>query len=246
MQKTKRNKLLDAEYNIGLFEERIGYNFNNKDLLVEALTHKSFYHEHPDRVKGYNERLEFLGDSVLGLIIVDYLFSLPDKLPESTMAKIKSYLVKESILSEIAKSLSIGKFLRLGKGEEITGGRGKRSLLANAVEAIIGAIYIDGGFDVVKGMVIDNLFKDKIKTVIDSLEFQDFKTELQELSQHIYGVIPTYRLLKEEGKEHEKLFTIEVYIGDELCGVGMGKNKKEAESQAAREALLRLKNIGKS
>lgn len=154
MKRSKRYKPEEDEYSIEDFEKKIGYYFKDKELLIEALTHKSYYHEHPDKTKGYNERLEFLGDSVLGLIIVDYLFSQSDKLPESTMAKMKSYLVKEGILSEIAKSFYIGKFLRLGKGEELTGGRTKRSVLANALEAIIGAIYIDGGLNVARDIIL--------------------------------------------------------------------------------------------
>lgn len=243
MQKKKKYKPEEKRYVFEDLEAKLGYTFNNKELLIEALTHKSYYHEHPDEAKGYNERLEFLGDSVLALIIVDYLFSLNNKLPESTMAKMKSYLVKEGILSEIAKSLSLGKFLRLGKGEELTGGRTKRSVLANAMEALIGAVYVDGGIEAVKNIILNNLYATKLEMVVNSGEFQDFKTELQELSQHLFGSVPAYKVLKEEGKEHEKLFTIEVYIGGNLYGVGMGTNKKEAESQAAKEALMKLKEI---
>lgn len=243
MQKTKKYKSEEKNYTPEDLEVKLGYIFNNKELLHEALTHKSYYHENPDKAKGYNERLEFLGDSVLGLIIVDYLFSLNNKLAESTMAKMKSYLVKEGILSEIAKSFSLGKYLRLGKGEELTGGRTKRSVLANAMEALIGAIYIDGGLEVIKKIILNKLYADKLEIVLSSGEFQDFKTELQELTQHVFGLVPEYKVLKEEGKEHEKLFTIEVYIGNKLYGVGVGKNKKEAESQAAKEALKRLKEL---
>lgn len=128
---------------ISTLEDHLGYHFRNEKALIEALTHRSFYHENPDEAVNYNERLEFLGDSVLGFVIVEYLFLSDRQLTESVMAKTKSYLVKESVLSEIANVISLGKYLRLGKGEEATGGRTKRSLLADAVEAVLGAVYLD-------------------------------------------------------------------------------------------------------
>lgn len=222
------------------FENRLGYRFKNKELLHEALTHSSFCHEHPDIMKTHNERLEFLGDSVLGLIIVEYLFLHEGNLSESVMAKTKSYIVKEAVLSDIAASLSLGNYLRLGKGEDTSGGRLKKSLLSDAVEAIIGAVYIDTGFKKTKEIVLD-LFSNKIDSIIRSGEFQDFKTELQERTQHFFNIVPEYRVIKQEGKEHRKIFTVEVYISEEKYGIGTGKNKKEAETHAAREALERLR-----
>src|SRR3972149_7537713 len=132
--------------NTSELESHLGYIFDNKDLLTEALTHRSFYYEHPDTSITHNERLEFLGDSVLGFVIVEYLFLSDKHMTESAMAKIKSYLVKEAVLSEIADSLSLGKYLRLGKGEEATGGRAKKSILADTIEALLGAVYLDGGY----------------------------------------------------------------------------------------------------
>lgn len=228
-----------SEYDISEVEKNLGYSFSNKKILLEALTHRSFYHENPDNAEAYNERLEFLGDSVLGFVVVEYLFLLDSKLTESIMAKTKSYLVKEAILSEIAGSISLGKYLRLGKGEETTGGRTKRSLLADAVEAVLGAVYIDGGYDKVKKLIL-RLFKEKIDTILGSGEFHDFKTELQEKTQLIFGIIPEYKIIKQEGEEHKKIFTVEVYIGEERFGVGFGKSKKEAETLAAKEALNKL------
>src|SRR3972149_11238735 len=136
-----------SECDIAELEKTLGYSFKNKKILIEALTHRSFYHENPGKAEAYNERLEFLGDSVLGLSIVESLFLSEKQLSESLMAKTKSYLVEESILSDIANSISLGKYLRLGKGEESTGGRTKKSLLADAVEAVLGAVYFDGGFE---------------------------------------------------------------------------------------------------
>ena len=224
---------------IAAFEDHLGYNFKNKKVLIEALTHRSFYHENPDKAENYNERLEFLGDSVLGFVIVEYLFSSERRLTESVMAKTKSYLVKESVLSEIANAISLGKYLRLGKGEEATGGRTKRSLLADAVEAVLGALYMDGGYNKAQELIL-RLFKEKIEAIMISGEFHDFKTELQEKTQMLFGSIPEYRMIKQEGEEHRKTFTVEVYIAGERLGTGYGKSKKEAETLAAREALHKL------
>ena len=220
-------------------EKRFGYVFKNRKLLTEALTHRSFYHENPDKSITHNERLEFLGDSVLGFVIVEYLFSSDKEFTESIMAKIKSYLVKESILSEIADSISLGKYLKLGKGEEATGGRAKKSILADTIEALIGAVYLDGGYKKVKAVVL-KLFRKEIDTLMDSTRFYDFKTELQEKTQLLFGVLPEYRVVKQEGEEHEKVFTIEVFIEGKKFGKGSGKSKKEAQTIAAREALSQL------
>jgi len=220
-------------------EKRFGYVFKNRKLLTEALTHRSFYHENPDKSITHNERLEFLGDSVLGFVIVEYLFSSDKEFTESIMAKIKSYLVKESILSEIADSISLGKYLKLGKGEEATGGRAKKSILADTIEALLGAVYLDGGYKKVKAVVL-KLFRKEIDTLMDSTRFYDFKTELQEKTQLLFGVLPEYRVVKQEGEEHEKVFTIEVFIEGKNFGKGSGKSKKEAQTLAAREALSQL------
>jgi len=227
------------EHDISHLENSLGYCFKDKNIFLEALTHKSFFHENPDKADAYNERLEFLGDSVLGFVIVEYLFLSDYKLTESVMAKTKSYLVKESVLSEIANAIFLGKYLRLGKGEEVTGGRTKRSLLADAVEALLGAVYIDGGYEKARSLII-RLFKEKIDAIIRSGEFHDFKTELQEKTQLLFSTIPEYKIIRQEGAEHKKLFTIEVYIEGERYGDGTGKSKKEAETLAAKEALQKF------
>ncbi len=227
------------EHDISHLEDSLGYRFRDENIFLEALTHKSFFHENPDKADAYNERLEFLGDSVLGFVIVEYLFLSDYKLTESVMAKTKSYLVKESVLSEIANEISLGKYLRLGKGEEVTGGRKKRSLLADAVEALLGAVYIDGGYEKARSLIV-RLFKEKIDTIMRSGEFHDFKTELQEKTQLLFSTIPEYKIIRQEGAEHKKLFTIEVYIEGERYGDGTGKSKKEAETLAAKEALQKF------
>lgn len=225
--------------NTSELERHLGYIFDHKDLLTEALTHRSFYYEHPDESIAHNERLEFLGDSVLGFVIVEYLFLSDKHMTESAMAKIKSYLVKESVLSEIADSLSLGKYLRLGKGEEASGGRTKKSLLSDAIESVLGAIYLEGGYQKAREVVL-RLFKEKIDNVIYSEVFYDFKTELQERTQLLFSSLPEYRVIRQEGEEHKKVFTIEVYIDGKRFGRGTGRSKKEAQTFAAKEALLRL------
>jgi len=220
-------------------ERHFGYLFENKKLLTEALTHRSFYYEHPDTSTTHNERLEFLGDSVLGFVIVEYLFLSDKNLPESAMAKIKSYLVKESVLSEIADSLFLGDYLRLGKGEEATGGRKKKSLLSDAIEAVLGAIYLEGGYQKAREVVL-GLFRERIDTIMHSAVLSDYKTELQERTQLLFSTLPEYRVIKQEGEEHKKVFTIEVYIDGKMLGRGTGRSKKEAQTLAAREALLKL------
>jgi ribonuclease-3 len=228
-----------SKQDIAELEKHLGYIFKNKKLLYEALTHRSFSHENPDKADTCNERLEFLGDSVLGFVIVEYLFLSKSKFSESVMAKTKSYLVKESVLSEIASSISLGKYLKLGKGEEATGGRTKSSLLADAIEAVLGAVYLDGGYKKAKELIL-TLFKEKIDTILSSGEFYDFKTELQEKTQLLFSTIPEYKVIKQEGKEHKKIFTVEVYVAGEMFGTGCGKSKKEAETLAAKKGLLKL------
>ena len=225
--------------NTSELERHFGYLFENKKLLTEALTHRSFYYEHTDKSTAHNERLEFLGDSVLGFVIVEYLFLSDKNLTESAMAKIKSYLVKESVLSEIADSLFLGDYLRLGKGEEATGGRKKKSLLSDAIEAVLGAIYLEGGYQKAREVVL-RLFREKIDTIMHSAVLSDYKTELQERTQLLFSTLPEYRVIKQEGEEHKKVFTIEVYIDGKMLGRGTGRSKKEAQTFAAREALLKL------
>lgn len=222
-------------------EKGLGHSFNNRELINEALTHKSFQHENPDKVFAHNERLEFLGDSVLGLVVVEYLFSHKPALSEALMSKIKSYIVRGSFLSDVASELNIGRYLRLGRGEEDTGGRQKGNILADAMEAVIGAVYIDSGYVAAREVVL-RLLKRKIIAVITSGQYCDYKTELQEKSQLVFGVLPEYRLIKQEGEEHHKTFTVTVFIAGENYGSGMGKSKKEAQTEAAKEAMERMKS----
>lgn len=221
-------------------EQKIDYRFRNRDLLFEALTHKSYHHEHPEDAPSHNERLEFLGDSVLGLSVVDFLFGLEEKFDEATMSKIKSYVVKKAVLSDMAVEMALGDYLKVGKGEEDTGGRKKMSILSDAMEALIGAVYRDGGFEAARRFVVRHLGS-RIDRAVLSRNYHDYKTELQEKCQTKFGVLPEYRLVSEEGREHQKLFTVEAFVSERRWGTGTGGSKKEAQQRAAKEAL---KNLG--
>lgn len=221
--------------NLQELENSLGYTFRERALLIEALTHKSFHHERPDESPSYNERLEFLGDSVLGLIISEYLFRrFPDK-DESRLAGLKGFLVQESVLFDIAQRLSIGEYILLGKGEEQTGGRQKPSILADCLEALIGGIFLDRGLSQAKEVVL-RLFKDKLDE-ITSIDILDPKSELQKISLERYGKLPDYKIVSEHGAEHKKVFIVNVYINGDFYGTGTGKSKKEAQIEAARMAL---------
>ncbi len=224
--------------NIEDLENSLGYHFKDARLLTEALTHKSYHHENSDTAC-YNERLEFLGDSVLGIVIAEALFTTNAALTEADMSKMKSYLVNTSILYETASQLSLGSHLRLGRGEESTGGRQKKSILADALEALFGAVFVDSDYETVRSSIL-RLFEKRIANVVSKREGYDFKSELQEKCQGIFGILPEYRIVKQEGEEHKKVFTIEVYLDGALYGKGAGKSKKEAQMVAAQKALEKL------
>jgi ribonuclease-3 len=228
--------------NIEGLEDSLGYKFRNKELLYTALIHKSYHHENPNEAPFCNERLEFLGDSVLGLVISETLYNNEQGFMESDMSKMKAYLVRESVLFEVASKISLGKYLLLGKGEEFTGGRAKKSILSDAVEAIFGAIFLDSDYETARTIIL-KLFKEKIEAVISKKEGYDFKSELQEKSQSLFGVLPEYRIVKQEGEEHKKVFTVEVYINGKFYGRGAGRSKKDAQMQAAKEALNKIISI---
>ncbi|MBI4686742.1 MAG: ribonuclease III [Nitrospirae bacterium] len=224
---------------IARLEAAIGYLFKDKSLISEALTHKSFANENPEIAKSFNERMEFLGDAVLGLIVSDYLFSAYPKYSEAEFSRIKAYAVQENTLAEVATGLNIGSCLFLGKGEEASGGRKKPSLLANAFEAVLAAVYLDSGLIEARDFTL-RVLKDRIEKVISGELLFDFKTRFQELVQEKYGILPKYVVHKETGPEHIKIFEVKVFIGDELYGAGNGRSKKEAAQMAAEEGLRKL------
>ena len=221
---------------IRAFEEKIGYEFKNKNYIQTALTHSSFANEHKEF--NYNERLEFLGDSVLGLVVSDYLFRARNDLPEGKLTRLRANVVCEESLSVVARKINLGDHLFLGKGEKTSGGSDRDSILADATEAVIAAIYLDGGFDQAKDFILSNL-RDTIAKNIDGNIFRDYKTILQEIIQGNNGKI-SYKLVGESGPDHNKEFEMQVKCGQDTIGIGKGKNKKEAEKEAARDALVKM------
>lgn len=221
---------------IRAFEEKIGYEFKNKTYIQTALTHSSFANEHKEF--NYNERLEFLGDSVLGLVVSDYLFRARNDLPEGKLTRLRANVVCEESLSVVARKINLGDHLFLGKGEKTSGGSDRDSILADATEAVIAAIYLDGGFDQAKDFILSNL-RDTIAKNIDGNIFRDYKTILQEIIQGNNGKI-SYKLVGESGPDHNKEFEMQVKCGQDTIGIGKGKNKKEAEKEAAKDALVKM------
>ena len=211
------------------------YRFNNYSLLDEALTHRSYTNEKIVSLKN-NERLEFLGDSVLDLIVSVYMIRVYTNHSEGTLSKIRAAVVNEQCFADLARNISLGECLLLGRGEELSGGRDKNSLLANAFEAIAGAICIDSDFEMASRVFLPLLLPD-IQRISETSRFRDYKSELQEYTQNKMNCIPSYRVVKESGPEHEKVFYVSVIVQKDKKGVGSGKSKKEAEQAAAREAL---------
>ena len=228
--------------NLSALESSIGYTFKKKSLLKEAMTHKSFAHEQQKTRIVYNERMEFLGDAVLELIMSEYLYGVYQDYTEAHLSKMKAYAVQESTLADIAQRLNIGAFLKLGKGEELTEGRRKPSLLANAYEALLAAIYLDGGYKKAKHFVLSFLTP-KVKHLATNNFVYDFKTKFQEVVQAQFGILPKYITHKEEGPEHKKIFEVKVFINDDFYGSGTGKTKKAAAQMAAEAGLKKLREI---
>ncbi len=218
------------------FERRIGYTFQRRDLLTRAVTHKSYAHEARHEDSRHNETFEFLGDSVLGFVIGDLLFHRFAELDEGDMSKMKAYLVSAPILAEKARDLGMGDVLMLGVGEEKTGGRKKDSLLANLFEAMVAAVYLDGGIDAARKFIETSFAKDIAAIDSENLLFHDYKTALQELAQGKGLPLPNYHVVDEVGPDHDKKFIVEVKVGT-LAARGEGSSKKEAQQQAARHAL---------
>ena len=218
-------------------EEKLKICFKDKELLKVALTHSS-YANGKKNIK-FNERLEFLGDSVLQLCISEYLFSSYGNKSEGELTKRRALIVCENSLYEIAKRWGIGKYIKMSKGEELTGGRERVSILADCVEAIIAAIYIDSGFDIAKKFIIDN-FKETIEKAIKNKIILDYKTKLQEVMQKNGDISIEYTLTKHEGPPHRRKFYTQVSVESKVLGNGIGYSKKESEQNAAQEALKKL------
>ncbi|MCK8823946.1 ribonuclease III [Fuchsiella alkaliacetigena] len=230
--------MLNSNYQAKLTElqEKIKISFNDTSLLKKALTHKSFANENRELKLKDNERLEFLGDSVLDIIVSEYMFQEYPNYPEGELAKMRAVVVSAPILADKARYLDLGRYLLLGKGEEMTGGRDRSSILADAFEALVGSIYLDSGLEVVRRFVLSLLEQD-VKEVEIGEHIQDYKTTLQELIQKSSNARPEYYVIAEEGPDHSKEFTVEVRFDGQLLGRGKGSSKKEAQQKAARDAL---------
>lgn len=224
-------------YPLEQLEEKIGYQYKNKELLKEALTHSSFANEQKiNKGKDY-ERLEFLGDAVLELVSSEFLFRTNPDMPEGKLTRTRASMVCEPALAYCARDLELNQYIRLGKGEEMTGGRFRDSIISDAMEAVIGSLYLDGGFKAAHDFIHKFILSDLENKIL----FYDAKTVLQEMIQETPGGSLEYKLLKEEGPDHDKCFWVEAYVNGEALTKGSGRTKKAAEQQAAYEAILILR-----
>lgn len=217
------------------FEQLIGYEFNNKDLIFEALSHSSFANESKNKYKS-NERLEFLGDSVLSIVVSEFLFHQREEYPEGELSKTRAMLVCEKSLAKFANEINLGEYLMLGKGEMLSRGNERPSILADAFEAVIAAIYLDGGFEPAKNHIL-RFMPRNIKEA-RAKSYDDYKTTLQEIIQKNPEESVEYRLVSEDGPDHNKSFTVQVLLNSNVIGTGTASSKKHAEQSAAKQALI--------
>jgi ribonuclease III len=220
-------------------EKRLGIAMKSRPLLEQALIHSSYTNENLARSTGHNERLEFLGDAVLDLIVADKLYQDFPDITEGDMTRLRASLVRRETLARLAEDIELGTYLFMGKGEESTGGRKKLPNLAGALEAVIAAVYLDRGMDTVRKMVLD-LFTEEWKKLTSREHGIDYKSKLQEITQSRFQEIPAYQLVSETGPDHDKQFMVEVLVRAKVVGSGAGKSKKLAETEAARQAVQRL------
>ncbi|MBS7303829.1 MAG: ribonuclease III [Lachnospiraceae bacterium] len=226
-----------TKYSFEQLEEKIGYCYKNKELLKQALTHSSFANEQKINKSEDYERLEFLGDAVLELVSSDFLFHANPQMPEGKLTRLRASMVCEPALAYCARDLKLHEYIRLGKGEEMTGGRHRDSIISDVMEALIGSLYLDGGFKVAH----DFIYKFVLSDLEDKILFYDAKTVLQEMVQESPQGSLTYKLIKEEGPDHDKSFQVEAYVNGEAISRGAGRTKKAAEQQAAYNAILLLR-----
>ena len=220
-------------------EASLGYTFRSRELLEHALTHSSWSNERGSGRLGSNERLEFLGDSVLGWLVAETLYLRFPQMPEGDMTRLRAELVCESSLAEASEAIGLGKYLRLGRGEEQGGGRQRPSIIADAFEATLAAVYIDGG-EAPARAIVERYILSKLKAAAKSGS-HDYKTVLQEAVQHLGMAAPTYRMVGESGPDHNKVFSVQVLYDGRIAGEGSGRSKKEAEQAAAKNALDSLR-----
>ncbi len=219
-------------------KEKLGFRFNDINLLIVALTHRSYVNEHKSAHE-HNERLEFLGDAVLELVSSDFLFRNYDY-PEGIMTALRAALVRTESIGDAGKELGYEPLVRLSKGEKQGSERAHDVILADCFEAVIGAIYLDQGYETAKDFIYKHILV-KIDAILEEESWRDPKSYVQELAQKIDGMTPVYKTLKEEGPDHDKVFTVGVYVGDSLKGTGTGHSKQEAQTEAAREGVKRYR-----
>ena len=218
------------------FAKRIGLTFTDKDLLKQAFIHRSYLNEHRDVALPHNERLEFLGDAVLELVVTDFLYKRYPTKPEGELTALRAALVNTNSLSDVATELGLNDYLLLSRGEAKDTGRARQYILANTFESVVGAIYLDQGYDVAAKFIADNLFN-KTDKIVEGELWQDAKSYFQEKAQENYSVTPAYQVLAEVGPDHNKKFTVGLFIGDEQITTGEGHSKQEAEQDAAKKGL---------
>lgn len=218
------------------FEKTAGISFNNKSLLKQAFTHRSFVNENKAFTLAHNERLEFLGDAVLELVVTEYLYAKYSEATEGDLTSYRSALVNAITLSEVARNLNVNEFLLLSKGEAKDEGRARLYILANTIEAIIGAIFLDQGYEAAKNFISKNTFH-LIDKIVKEKTWLDSKSYFQEMAQEYTSITPSYKTIKEEGPDHDKHFTVGVYLDKEFVIAGEGSSKQEAEQDAARKGL---------
>lgn len=243
-------RLQAVELQLDALQAALGYRFASRELLARALTHRSSVHEKPVHQApspagsgSDNEQLEFLGDAILGFVVSDALLNAHPAYPEGRLSKLKAHLVSSSHLHEVAVRLHLGDFLLLGRGEEMSGGREKKALLANAVEALIAALYLDGGIEPARNFVLRNIIGDAESGGDEALA-TDYKSALQELAQALKLPQPRYAIVEERGPEHAKTFLVEARVGREWISRAEGMSKKSAGQKAAQEILRRLEALG--
>lgn len=220
-------------------EKNLRYAFKNQAILEEAVTHRSFLNEHPGKSIAHNERLEFLGDAVLELIVTEDLYRRFPQYNEGTLTSLRAALVNYQMLASVARALGLEEFMKLSKGEAKDIGRAREVILANAFESITGAIYEDGGYSSAKAFVLYAVMP-RLEEVLKDGSYKDAKSTLQEKVQANSRITPVYRLLEEKGPDHDKVFTMGVYIGEKMIAQGGGPSKQEAETEAAKNALKNL------
>jgi ribonuclease-3 len=232
MEPTRRSELRELEQALNVHFQQLG-------LLDQALSHSSFVNELPEHNRFHNEKLEFLGDAVLELVVSRELFDNYPSYYEGDLTKLRAAVVRRTTLAKVAKKIGIGPYIRLGKGEELGGGRKRNSLLADAIEAIIGAIFLDAGLNIARGFIVEH-FGEEIERLDHDQHKMDYKSILQEITQSRFQTLPKYTVLSETGPPHDRTYKVLLSISSEPYGFGTGRNKKEAQQNAARNALKKL------